>query len=221
MQKIELNGIWRFSIDQDPEYHKGYDYSRAGSLRHWDTVMVPGCWNTYREKYDLFEGVAWFVREFQVGELPGKPAAFLCFDGINYLADIFLNGKKIGAHEGGYTPFRMDASSAIHAGMNRLAVRVDNRHLRMKFPPVLGWYNYGGIHRAVSLIITDRVQITELNIAAIPEGKGAAGRIMIKADPAKESLLVKARVLDYSGRPVWEGEALADPNPWPSLGMRA
>lgn len=204
---IELNGAWRFIVDQDPEYHKGYDYSRSSSLKHWETVPVPGCWNCYGAKYDLFEGVAWFVREFQIDELPANPVTSLYFDGVNYRADIFLNGKKIGAHEGGYTPFRIDASSAIQTGINRLAVRVDNRHLKMKFPPVLGWYNYGGIHRDVSLIITERVRIDEMSIEAMPEGKGAAGQIIIKADPAEESMKVRARVLDYSNKPVWEGES--------------
>lgn len=207
MQIMKLNGAWRFIVDQDPEYHKGYDYSRAGSLRHWDTATVPGCWNCYGDKYDLFEGVAWFVREFQIDELPERPVAFLYFEGINYLADIFLNGKRIGTHEGGYTPFPVDASSAIQRGNNRLAVRVDNRHLRMKFPPVLGWYNYGGIHRDVSLIITNRTQIVEFNIEAIPEDERAVGQISIKAEPAEESMLIKAKVLEMSGKPVWEGKS--------------
>ncbi len=81
--ELSLDGLWRFIVDQDPEYHRGMDYSRPTSLRHWETVRVPGCWNLYHPRYELFEGVAWFVREFEVDSLPPNPLATLHFGGVN------------------------------------------------------------------------------------------------------------------------------------------
>jgi len=208
MQKIELNGIWRFSIDQDPEYHaQHYDYSRPTCLRHWESVPVPGCWNRYDARYDLFEGVAWFVREFEVPDLPPEFTARLRFGGVNYRADVFLNGQKIGLHEGGYTAFELDVSGALKAGLNRLAVRVDNRHLKMRLPAVIGWYNYGGIHRDVTLTVTRLAQISQVRVEATPRGDGAEGVLTVRTTPAPRALTVKARIMNPKGACVWDGES--------------
>lgn len=177
---ISLNGLWYFSIDQDPEYHRTLDYSRPTSLRHWETVPVPGCWNLYHARYDLFEGVAWFVKEFDLDSLPPAPRVTLHFGGVNYLADVFLNGRKVGSHEGGYTAFPLDVTDAVRPGHNRLAVRVDNRHLKMRLPAVIGWYNYGGIHRDVWLRVTSRTRIEAVRVTAEPVGQGIRGRIEVR-----------------------------------------
>jgi beta-glucuronidase len=207
MNVINLNGDWRFMIDQDPEYHRGLDYSRSTSLLHWATVPVPGCWNKYDVRYDLFEGVTWFVREFELGPLPTERVARLRFGGVNYLCDAFLNGKHIGRHEGGYTAFELDASPAIQSGVNRLALRVDNRHWKMRLPAVIGWYNYGGIHRDVVLTVTRLAQLAQTRIEAIPAGAGAAGTLSLRATPISSALTVRAQISDPSGRQVWQGEA--------------
>ncbi len=209
MLTLTLNGSWAFAVDQDPEYHRGADYSRATSLRHWDRVPVPGCWNRYAERYELYEGVAWFVREFAVAALPPAPVATLHFGAVNYLADVYLNGHHLAQHEGGYTAFTVDATSALQAGPNRLAVRVDNRHLRMRLPAVLGWYNYGGIHRDVSLQVTSRAQLQAVRVAAEPAGQGASGRLRVAA--SRPDLMVQATIRDPHGAIVWTHEATGGP----------
>ena len=222
---IVLDGLWRFAIDQDPEYHRGYDYSRATSLRHWESVPVPGCWNRYAERYDLYEGVAWFVREFHLPHLPPDAVATLHFGGVNYRCDVFLNGQRLGGHEGGYTAFALDASGALNVGANRLAVRVDNRHLRMRLPAVLGWYNYGGIHREVRLVVTAEAQIATITVAATPRGAGAEGTVRVAAAANHRALTCRVTLRDPQDEVVWEGEAagagawllpfaLAQAQPW-------
>jgi len=202
----DLNGIWHFAIDQDPEYHRHEDYSRPVSLRHWEQVHVPGCWNRYADRYDFYEGVAWFVREFEVETLPPEQVAMLSFGGVNYIADVYLNGQHVGTHEGGYTAFVLDVSGAIRQGKNRLAVRVDNRHLKIRLPAVLGWYNYGGIHRDVSLTITPCVQIRNVRITARPTGDGADGSVSINTTPRDNTLTVAARICNAAGDCVWQAE---------------
>lgn len=215
---IDLNGIWKFAIDQDPEYHKSYDYSKDTSLMHWEDVTVPGCWNKYSEKYDIFEGVAWFVKEFDLETLPDNPICLLRFGGVNYIADVLLNGQKVGTHEGGYTAFNIDVSSALKEGRNRLAVRVDNRHLKIRLPAVLGWYNYGGIHRDVCLTITSGAQVSGVKIFASPEGGGAEGEIKFSFVGRSEGGNIRSRINDPSGMLVWEGEgsrfSLDKAEPW-------
>ncbi len=204
--KIELNGVWYFTVDQDPEYHKAEDYSRDISLRHWEQVPVPGCWNRYSDRYDLFEGVVWFVREFDVDILLAEHVAFLHFGGVNYIADIYLNGQQIGSHEGGYTAFTIDASKAVRQGKNRLAVRVDNRHLKIRLPAVLGWYNYGGIHRDVSLNITSGTQIKSVKVTVKEQADGIVqGSIEICYAGFQPAVSASVRIIDAEGKCVWQG----------------
>ncbi|MDD5483954.1 MAG: glycoside hydrolase family 2 TIM barrel-domain containing protein [Kiritimatiellae bacterium] len=203
---INLNGKWRFMVDQDPEYHRHFDYSKAVCLGRWEEVKVPGCWNKYDARYDLFEGVAWFVRDFDAGKLPEEHVARLNFGGVNYLADVFLNGQKVGSHEGGYTAFDMDASKVLQNGKNRLAVRVDNRHLKMRLPAVIGWYNYGGIHRDVTLTVTRVSRIAGVRVDAAPQGAGAKGTLVVATATASSELTVRARIMNSEGVCLWRGE---------------
>jgi beta-glucuronidase len=160
MIKKDLNGLWDFMVDLDPKYHNNpvihpvTPYAQPDfNRRNWLKVPVPGVWNKYAEKLDIYEGVCWFVREFIVEALTQGFTAFLRFGAVNYRCRIFLNSQEVGTHEGGYTEFVVDVSGALKEGENVLAVEVDNRAVVTKLPPVLGYFNYGGIHRDVTLEI--------------------------------------------------------------------
>jgi beta-galactosidase/beta-glucuronidase len=173
MKKIKLNGYWDFIADLDPKYHEDksiyptHPYSQPETVRlHWLKAPVPGAWQKYGERYDIFEGVCWFSREFRVDE--ALTYAQLRFGGVNYLCDIYINGQYIGSHEGGYTEFMLDATKYIRQGTNHIAVRVDNRATTIKFPPCLGYFNYGGIHRDVSLELSDGACLSDVALYAVP-----------------------------------------------------
>lgn len=166
---MDLNGTWDFVADLDPKYHAvhgGYERPEA-NRRHWQQVVVPGVWQKYAERYDIYEGVCWFARSFEVADLPAGARARLRFGGVNYLATVYLNGEVIGSHEGGYTEFVLDATDHLKPGTNYLAVQVDNRALITKWPPVLGYFNYGGIHRGVSLEIAHGPILEDLVLHAV------------------------------------------------------
>jgi len=167
---VDLNGTWDFVADLDPKYHErhGGFHNPGASRRHWLKVPVPGVWQRYGERYDLYEGVCWFAREFEVSGLGGAVAARLCFGGANYLACVYLNGERVGSHEGGYTGFRLDVTGRLRPGRNHLAVQVDNRASTIRWPPCLGYFNYGGIHRGVSLEILDGPVLDGVTLTAVP-----------------------------------------------------
>ncbi len=157
---VELNGCWRFAptLDQRPWNNHNITQSSLPLYaspelcrRDWERVSVPGVWQRYAEKYSIYEGVCWYCREFALDSLDGVDAARLRFEGVNYRADVYLNGIPAGCHESGYTEFFLDVSDMLRAGENFIAVRVDNRPLIMKWPNDWGYFNYGGIHRGVSL----------------------------------------------------------------------
>ncbi len=171
---IDLNGTWDFVADLDPKYHAthgGFQKPEA-NRRHWLKVPVPGVWQKYAERYDIFEGVCWFAREFEVPELAEGARARLRFGGVNYLARAYVNGELVGEHEGGYTEFVLDVTGKLRPGSSHIAVMVDNRATTIKWPPCLGYFNYGGIHRSVTLEIADGPWLDDVRIEAVPDDQG-------------------------------------------------
>lgn len=162
VKKFYLDGEWDFIVDLDPKYHGDVNiypdppYSRSDAdHRHWHKVPVPGVWQKYGPRYEIYEGVCWFSREFVTKDYRKDMHARIRFGAVNYFCRVFLNGFEIGQHETGYTEFTVDASMALQNGYNHLAVMVDNRATTTKWPPCLGYFNYGGIHRSVFLEVID------------------------------------------------------------------
>ncbi len=167
---INLNGSWDFVADLDPKYHAihGGFHEPDANRRHWQKAPVPGVWQKYAERYAIYEGVCWFARQFQAPEITASALARLRFGAVNYLANVYLNGEWVGSHEGGYTEFVLDVTGRLKPGTNHLAVQVDNRALVTKWPPVLGYFNYGGLHRGVSLEIDDGPVLREVALESQP-----------------------------------------------------
>lgn len=199
---IDLDGMWDFVADLDPKYHAihgGYERPEI-SRRHWLKAPVPGVWQKLAERYDIYEGVCWYARAFEAPELPPGATARLRFGGVNYLCRVYLNGQFIGAHEGGYTAFEIDCAAALKPGRNHIAVQVDNRATTIKWPPCLGYFNYGGIHRSVRLEICAGPTLSDLRLHAIPTHDGGELIAQGRARDMRPGLIVRAR----SGDRAWE-----------------
>lgn len=182
---VDLAGSWDFVADLDPKYHNDRriyrtpEWSRPeANRRHWLKVPVPGVWQKYGERYDIFEGVCWYSRSIDVGALGKGGSALLRFGGVNYLCRVFLNGAEVGGHEGGFTEFTIDVTAQLVSGGNHLAVMVDNRATTIKWPPCLGYFNYGGIHRAVSLEIHEGPSLCDPTVSA--RWLGGGGELVVK-----------------------------------------
>src|SRR5438045_5619572 len=78
-----------------------YDFDSSGTLR------VPGDWNTQTDQLFFYEGTVWYKKSFDYARKPNT-RLFVYFGAANYFADVFLNGEKIGQHEGGFTPFNFE-----------------------------------------------------------------------------------------------------------------
>ena len=172
---LSLNGRWSYIIDP---YENGfYDYrrqafdaSKSGKGGFYDdrkpkdkgdwveydfdrapTMKVPGDWNSQAEKLQLYEGTVWLRQVFEGDPKPGRRYV-LYFGAVNYEAHVYLNGKKLGMHKGGFTPFQFDATSALKKGRNVVVVKADNTRHQDAIPTVnTDWWNYGGITRDVLL----------------------------------------------------------------------
>jgi beta-glucuronidase len=123
-----------------------YDFAKAPKLK------VPADWNTQRASLFFYEGPIWYERDFTY-QPKEHTRIFLHVGAANYRSRFWVNGKKVCEHEGGYTSFNCEVTSAIHAGGNFVVATVDNTRLEDGVPALeTDWWNYGGLTRAVSLI---------------------------------------------------------------------
>ena len=128
------------------------------------TLSVPGDWNHQNEQLLYYEGTIWYKTEFNY-KLAERRRLFLHFGAVNYRADVYFNGQKLGAHEGGFDPFVFEITDRIQSGNNLLVVRVDNRRERDRVPALsTDWWNYGGITRDVKLIETPPIFIRDYRL---------------------------------------------------------
>jgi hypothetical protein len=113
--RLSLNGQWHFSLTE------------ILNTDNHSLIAVPAPWQT-DARYRDHIGVAWYQREFEIAPkwLEPNRVIILGFGAVDYFAEVWLNGVKVGEHEGGYLPFELDVTSVARTGINTLTVRVDD-----------------------------------------------------------------------------------------------
>ena len=185
--KIGLTDNWKFIKE---------DISQAKDLTFDDSVCqdvcIPHTWNAAdgAEGFDFFKGACWYRKEFLLTPEVENKRVFIEFQGSNSITDVYLNGKHMGQHRGGYSTFRFDVTdAAIFGGMNLLSVKVDNTVVDDVYPLMADFTFYGGIYRDVSIIITNSVHFDLLDF-------GSQGVYIIQDDvnDEKAELRVKSKL---------------------------
>jgi beta-glucuronidase len=126
------------------------------------TLWVPGDWNSQDNKLLYYEGTIWYRRLFDYKKVADNNRIFIHFGAANYESDVYLNGKKLGKHIGGFTPFNYEITNLLKEKDNSLVVKVDNKRKREAVPTLnTDWWNYGGITRDVNLVIVPNTFIQD------------------------------------------------------------
>ena len=137
-----------------------------------NTLNVPGDFNSQRPELTYFESSVWYKKTFDCA-LEKEKRFFIHFGAVNYIADVYFNGKKLGRHEGGFTPFQFEVTGLIKDMDNSLIVRVNSARVKNGVPGSLfDWFNYGGITRDVHLISTRNIFIEDYKIQLDPQDNG-------------------------------------------------
>ncbi|MBP7506841.1 MAG: beta galactosidase jelly roll domain-containing protein [Prolixibacteraceae bacterium] len=153
-QPIDLNPNAAFSSEAifndahptDKTQRIEYDFDLSESL------TVPGSWNYQKEKLFYYEGNIWYRKKFDYNKQASNNRIYLYFGAVNYETHVYLNGKKVGMHKGGFTPFNFDVTDILKEKDNSLVVKVDNKRKKEGVPTLnTDWFNYGGITRDVYL----------------------------------------------------------------------
>jgi len=223
--RLDLSGAWRFqAADVDPSLsfaergdgtrraltaeagsrlQEGYDDSA------WSQLAVPG---TFSPPPSSRSTGGWYRLRFAVPNAWGARAT-LAFQSVGYVADVWLNGRYLGYHEGAWTPFAMDASDALRPGeANTLVVRVDDPEwgTRLDIVPwgLADWWNYGGITGPVTLEDTPELSLVRADVT--PHLDGADVSVVLQnAGQSADQLSLITEVLPAA----IDSGNVADPDP--------
>ncbi len=207
-----LNANWKFL----PEDKLGSE--SADVLDHkWQNVNVPHTWNVKDVDDDTpgyRRGVSWYRRDIELGADLANKRLYLYFEGVNQVADVYVNTHHVGKHIGGYSAFVYDITPHITLTKpNFFAVRVDNS-LNKDIPPLSGDFNmYGGIYRDVWLIAVDETHFKIDDHASpgiqitTPDLSESSGKVRVRGTVVNKSrkpgnLTVASTVKNAAGRPI-------------------
>ncbi|HXT10312.1 MAG TPA: glycoside hydrolase family 2 TIM barrel-domain containing protein [Candidatus Angelobacter sp.] len=223
-QGISLNGEWKSIIDPYETGFYDYRHQERDLQRHpsreetffldvkpatpserveydWDTsptLHVPGDWNTQRRELMYYEGTLWYRKKFDYAGAGDGQRVFVRFGAVNYRADVYLNGERIGTHIGGFTPFTFEITGKLKKTGNSLVVRVDNKRFEDGVPTLnTDWWNYGGITREVKIITVPKEFIADHRLALESEDTRAiSGWVQIAGAGAGETVKLTIPELD-------------------------
>lgn len=157
-QDILLNNDWNFRFSH--QVQKGTEVR----------VDLPHTWNAQDAlsgKIDYKRGIGNYEKNLFIRSEWKEKRLFIRFEGVNNIADVFVNRRHIGEHRGGYGAFIFEITGKVEYGKeNSILVRVNNGE-QLDIMPLVGDFNfYGGIYRDVHLLITDETCISPLNYAS-------------------------------------------------------
>jgi len=196
---INLNGQWNITSQQVSA----------------STVEVPFC-------YD-FKGKVSVTRSFSTGiESPEDYNYIICCDGINYQAEIIINGNFIVKHEGGFTPFTSPvAEGIIKESGNVIEVKIDNtldasRTIPLKYTANYP-KNYGGIYRDIYILAVPKLYVKssnviseiDINLNADIKNTVTLSATDIERYGSDKKFSVKTELVDTSGAVKGSGDAVA------------
>jgi beta-glucuronidase len=208
---LTLDGAWHVIIDP---YENGlYDYRQAvrphgyfedakaanrSDLVEYDferspTLAVPGDWNSQRPELLYYEGTVWYERRFDWTPTRSSSArAFLQFGAAAQRATVWLNGQRLGGHEGGFTPFAFEVTGRLRGRGNSVVVKVDNTRRADAIPTVnTDWWNYGGLTRGVRVIETPATFVRAAGLQLAPSANQLSGTVTLDGARGPTALTIE------------------------------
>lgn len=176
---INVNSEWLFTKDAVPA---------GGTItKNYSVINVPHTWNAFDGQdggNDYYRGTCFYQKTFVTPKTEGK--VFIEFKGVNSSAKVYLNGKFVVEHDGGYSTFRADITSFLNENDNVLVVQADNSVREDVYPQTADFTFWGGIYRDVNLICVPQEHFDLLyhgakGIKISPSVSGNDGEVKIEA----------------------------------------
>lgn len=199
-----FNFGWRFSLG-NPEGAERTDYDDSD----WRTLDLPHDyqfeqpWAENENKGRGFKRMCegWYRKTFNVPESLKGRRVLLDFEGVMYVSDVYVNGKKVASNEYGYTGFEADITKAVHYGGNNVVAVYSNTGA----VNASRWYTGGGIYRNVWLDATNDTRIARHGLYVTTEGEKVKVQVQV-VGWQRHDIKVVTRVKDSQGQVVAEAE---------------
>lgn len=222
-QVIDLNGIWNFKLDKGTGFEEKWNET---GLKDTIAMAVPSSYNDLVEGTEVRDhmGWVWYEREFIVNKNMLNERVVLRFGSATHHAKVYINGKLIVEHKGGFTPFEAELNEFVTVGKNRLTVAVNNildestlpvgivqevklpdGTTKVKNPVNFDFFNYAGIHRPVKIYTTPKTFIKDVTI--VTDFEDTLGKVDYEVEVSGESSVV-VTIIDEDNNIVAKGEGI-------------
>lgn len=184
---ININQNWSFSKDAK---------SQGDALLKYTSVNIPHTWNAFDVMDDepgYYRGIGYYKKKLPLQATWKTKKIYLDFGGANQETEVYLNGKKIGQHIGGYTGFTIALNDLKFNGNDEIVVKVDNSYNEAIAPLSGDFTFFGGLYRNVSLII--------VNDAHFGEEKYGTNGVYIHAEEVSKqnaTIQIKGNLVNHS-----------------------
>ena len=194
---VNINRKWVFS--------KEATAVPAAIESSWEAIDLPHSWNAVDGQdggNDYFRGTAYYAKQLNKAELPAADRYYLEIQGANSSATVYMDGKELATHHGGYSTWRVDITDHLTEG-SLLAVAVDNSPNETVYPQMADFTFYGGIYRDVNIICVneshfdlDYYGAPGIKITPVMDGDNANVEVEVFLTNAKEGQTVRYTIYD-------------------------
>ncbi|WP_297637079.1 beta-glucuronidase [uncultured Clostridium sp.] len=195
---IDLNGIWNFKLDKG---NGTTDKWFENKLEDTMTMAVPSSYNDLKESEEIRDhvGDVWYEREFSITKRMLEERVVLRFGSATHHAKVYVNGKFVVEHRGGFLPFEAEVNEVLVPGKNRVTICLNNivdettlpvgllredtledGTKKLKNIPNFDFFNYAGIHRPVKIYTTPKNYVEDITI--ITELEDACGIVKYEVE---------------------------------------
>ena len=200
---ININSNWTFT--------KETTQIPAAIDSTWESVNLPHSWNAVDGQdggNDYFRGTALYAKELDKAELPEADRYYIEIRGANSSADLYVNGKKLAHHDGGYSTWRCDITAEL-ADKALIVLAVDNAPNEFVYPQMADFTFYGGLYRDVNIVAVSESHFDldyyggpGIKVTPIVDGKNANVEVEVFLTNAKEGQTVRYTISDREGNVV-------------------
>jgi beta-glucuronidase len=198
-ETVSLDGVWQAIPDQYRVFEEhpvgdslALPNAPESDLPDFDvddgySVRTPASFGEAVPEFRHYEGWVWHTKRFTWDDDADR--TFLRFGAVNYRATVWLNGDRLGSHEGGYTPFAFEVTDRLTEGDNVLVVRADNERHEDGIPDTqTDWFNFSGIQRSVELVPVPETFVRNYRVeTALSDGQVGVGITAWVDGPAPDS----------------------------------
>ncbi|SFG38158.1 glycoside hydrolase family 2 TIM barrel-domain containing protein [Oribacterium sp. WCC10] len=222
--KLSLDGMWKFSFDREKT---GEENHWEKGLSEYEMMPVPGSFaDLYTDKKKKnYCGDFWYETDFVV---PGISESKRCekrillrFGSVTHRVVVYVNGQRIGEHEGGFLPFVFDVTDCVYPGINRLSVKANNELNEECLPcgtvrknkdgsltakPYFDFFNYSGIQRSVELLLVPNTSVEDYSyVTELVDGTAKIDlKVKLRNGEVSGDVNVSVKLIDENGKVVLE-----------------